>query len=46
MTSLFLEMDASHDDLGVVEHHQSPFGQIVRQMVEDIVAHYSMLIYE
>ena len=40
------EVQASLDYLGVVEHHQSPLWQILREVVEQVLAYLSMTVDE
>ena len=40
----FAEMQTGLNDLRIVHHHQRTFGQIVGQVVEHILPHYTFII--
>ena len=39
-------MQSRLDDLRVVEHHQRTLRQMLRQVIEDILAYFTFIIYE
>ena len=44
--SIFAEMQTRLDDLRVVEHHQGAFWQVVGQVEEHVLPHYTFIIYK